>query len=335
MVTTLSDKFRVASFVAAVLVVLRHAHNLPAFFPMATEPAWLNGLEWGTVFWTDVAVPFFFFSSGFFFMRTDYVREKKYLSMLGKKASSLLIPFVLWNLVGLCFLFVSDKEGNMGDIWSQMFQNFLLSKWYGPLWFVRDLMLLMLFYPLYGWLYRKPFQPLLVALILWLMYSRWWPADISLLTAEGIIFFLLGGLFQQHSTWLTKKLPAYVTLFLLVSWLLYSFFVTTWNMRIHQLSLLIGMPAFWFSLDLLPQRVREFCRHMSKYSFLIYVTHFYLLKVMKVGTAHFFVDNAGMAFIAFLVIPIVLISMIIAIGRTWERLSPQTYSFCMGGRRSM
>ena len=335
MVVTLSDKFRIASFVAAFLVVLRHAHNLPAFFSEATAPSWLSGMEWGMVFWTDVAVPFFFFSSGFFFLRTDYVREKKYLSMLRKKATSLLIPFVIWNLLAVCFLFVSDKEGNMGETWQDMFHSFLMSKWYGPLWFVRDLMILMLCFPLYGWLYRKPFQPLLMAIILWLMYSRWWPADISLLSVEGIIFFLLGGLFQYHSTWLTKKVPISLPVLLLVIWIWYSFYVTSWDMRKHQLSLLIGMPAFWFSLDLLPQQLKVFCRHMSKYSFLIYVTHFYLLKVMKVGMAHFFTNNAVMAAIAFFLIPVVLIAMIIIVGRSWEWLSPKSYSFCMGGRRSM
>ena len=335
MVATLSDKFRVASFVAAVLVVLRHAHNLPAFFPMGGEPSWLNGLEWGTIFWTDVAVPFFFFSSGYFFMRTDYIKEKKYFSMLDKKTSSLLVPFVVWNLVGLCFLFVSDKEGNMGDTWQMWVYNFLMSKWYGPLWFVRELMILMLCYPLYGWLYRKAFQPVLIVIILWLMYSRWWPADISLLTAEGIIFFLLGGLFQHHSAILTKKAPTIVTIILLVCWLIYSFNFTSWDKRIHQLSLLIGMPAFWLSLDLLPEVVKNFCKRMSKYSFLIYVTHFYLLKVLKVGTATIFAENAIMATFAFFIIPIVLIFMIVLGGRYWQKLSPKSYSICMGGRRSM
>lgn len=335
MVATLSDKLRVASFVATILVVLRHAHNIPAFFPLGEAPAWLDGLEWGTVFGTDVAVPFFFFSSGFFFMRIDYVREKKYLSMLSKKAASLLIPFVIWNLVGVCFLFVSDNEGNMGETWQVMLRNFLMSKWYGPLWFVRDLMILMLCYPLYGWLYRKPFRPLLIAIILWLMYSRWWPADISLLSAEGIIFFLLGGLLHYHSTILTKRTPMSATILLLVCWLVFSFNFTSWNMRIHQLSLLIGMPAFWLSLDLLPESVTVFCKRMSKYSFLIYVTHFYLLKVLKVGAATFFAGNAMVASAMFFIIPIVLVTMIVLGGRLWQCFSSRSYAICMGGRSAI
>ena len=35
------------------------------------------------------------------------------------------------------------------------------------------------------------------------------------------------------------------------------------------------------------------------------INNFYLLKVMKVGTAHFFADNALMAAVVFFMIPIV------------------------------
>ncbi|MCR5361817.1 MAG: acyltransferase [Bacteroidales bacterium] len=328
----LSEKIRVASFVATVLVVLRHSYTISAFYPAGNEPHWLNRFEWGTLFWTDVAVPFFFFVSGYFFMRHDYVADGTYFAMLRKKASTLLVPFVIWNVGGGLVLFFYDSEGNLGASATECLRNFVLSRWYGPLWYVRDLMLFMLAFPLYGWLYRRRLWPMLLLLIIYMMWNKWWPADVSLLSWEGIIFFLLGGLFQRRPSLLDRRPSAIIALLMLVVWVAYSFTFTSWERWPHRIGLLVGLPAFWLSLDLLPRRVWHFCRRLSGYSFLIYVTHFYAVKVLKVGLAYFLADSASVAFAAFFVIPVVIIAVTVVVGRWWRRLSSKTYSVCMGGR---
>lgn len=330
----LSEKIRVASFVATALVVLRHSYTLTAFYPSGSEPHWLNRFEWGTIFWTDVAVPFFFFVSGFFFMRTRYVADGCYVAMLRKKCLTLLVPFVIWNLVGALVLYCYDSEGNLGTSAVTCMQNFLLSRWYGPLWYVRDLMLLMLFYPLYGWLFERRLWPMLLLLILYMMWSKWWPADVSLLSWEGIIFFLLGGLFQLRPSLLERRPSAVIVALMFVAWVAYSFIFSSWDRWPHRIGLLIGLPAFWFSLDHLPRVLWHHFRRLSGYSFLIYVTHFYAVKVLKVVLAGFMADSAAAALAAFFVVPVVTVAMTVFIGRLWHRTSPKTYSICMGGRRT-
>lgn len=328
----LSDKLRLASFVATCLVVLRHSANWVAFFPQGGVPSWLMDTEWNVLFVTDVAVPFFFFVSGFLFMRVEYLAEGKYFSMLRKKGRVLLVPFLIWNVVGGCVLLFYDSEGNLGNSFSSALANLALSGWYGPLWYVRDIMILMLLYPVYGWLYKKWGQPVLMLLILWLMLTLWQPGWTNLLAAEGIVFFLLGGLIQKHSNILEWRSPKWVGLILLAVWIYFSCEITSMNWNIRRISLLLGIPAFWCALDLITLELKGFCLKLASYSFLIYVTHFYLHKVFKIGLAHFFPENAFVALIAFFVVPIITIAIIVVVGKFWKKWHAKSYAICMGGR---
>jgi len=329
---SLSEKLRVATLIATILVVIRHAANIQAFFPAWNMPEKLCAFESGSVFLTDVAVPFFFFISGFFFMRHSYYGMNHYWEMIQKKAKTLWIPFVIWNLIGASVLFFHDKDGIMGNSLVSCFHNFLMSYWYGPLWYVRDIMLYMILWPLYGWMYHKYCQSLMVALILYLMWTRWWVGGIELFSGEGMVFFLLGGMVQMHSFILEYKPKAILTYIFLLAWIVSSFFFDSWDWTIHRICLLIGLPAFWFSIDLFPTKVRNYCLKLAPYSFLIYVTHFYLQKAIKVSVAYFFPENVWVALFVFFLVPIVCVTAAVILGRFWKQRFPRSYSICVGGR---
>ncbi len=333
----LSLKLRIASFVATLLVVVRHSYTLTAFFPEGGEPMWLNKFEWGTLFFTDVAVPFFFFVSGFFFIRTDYLSVSQYWRMLQKKGRTLLVPFVIWNLAGGLVLLISDNEGNLGDSWQSCFINFLQSKWYGPLWYVRDLMLLMLIGPIYSWLYQGWRQLIICAYVIYLVCYDWWPGAVHLLNGEGILFFLLGGLLQKHQSLLQKSFPYWVCFTLICMWVWCSFNIASFGLSMqdqiqHKLSVAIGIVAFWVAMDMIPKLWHPYMLKLAPYSFLIYVTHFYIQKVMKVILAYIWPNNEIVALVAFLVIPVLLVFAIIVFGKKWQKYLPKTYLICMGGR---
>ncbi len=329
----LSEKFRIASFIATIMVVIRHGANIQAFFTGCDVPAALASFEAGMVFVTDVAVPFFFFASGFFFMRDSFYGVVPYAKMLQKKFWTLVIPFAVWNVIGALILLIYDKQGVLGSSLWECIHNFLMSFWYGPLWYVRDIMLLMLLYPIYGWLYRKWGQILLVLFIAYWMWTRWNPGWCDLLTGEGVIFFLLGGLFQQYQRVLSFQCTRWLSMMALGGWLLTSFTFTSWDSDVHRISLLIALPAAWISLDLVSGKSWEWCLKFAPYSFLIYVTHFYLQKAIKVSLAHFFPENAWVALFAFFFfVPVVCITFAIVLGRYWKQRFPKSYSICVGGR---
>lgn len=328
----LSQKFRVASLIATIMVVVRHSANIAAFYPQGGMPLWLSRFESGSVFMTDVAVPFFFFVSGFFFMRCSYYSLRKYWEMIKKKVHTLFVPFAVWSIVGALVLCVYDKEGALGNSLLACIHNFFMGYWYGPLWYVRDVMLLMLFYPIYGWMYKRIGQIVLIFVLVYLMTFRWNPGWCDLLPGEGVLFFLLGGLFQSYTWVLEKKSSALFSVSALAIWVVISFTCTSWDSIIHRVSILIGLLAFWMSLDLISGKLKDWCLQLAPYSFLIYVTHFYLHKVFKIGLALLFPENGIVALIAFFVVPVITVAIIVTVGRYWKQLHPKSYSICMGGR---
>lgn len=328
MLRSTSDKIRVASFIATILVVFRHAVNLQAFGVSGVA----SFIENGCSFMTDVAVPFFFMASGFFFFRYSYGSVPVYLNMLKKKISTLLLPFLIWNLVGALVLLIYDKHGMLGDSFGGCLYHLFMSHWYGPLWYVRDIMIMMALVPLYGWIVDKKLLFLHVAAICLIAFRFWAPGWVTLLTGEGITFFLLGGLILHFPSILEKRIPNWITLILLAVWIYLSFFVTVWDNAIHKSSILVGLVSFWFSLDILPRKIYDWGLKLSSFSFLIYVTHANVLKFVKVVMAHYFEGNEAVALLAFAFVPLAVVLIIVGVGSFWKKQTPDLYNLCIGGR---
>lgn len=115
-----------------------------------------------------IAVPAFFFISGFlFFRKTDYFNINAYVQKLKKRGKSLLIPYLFWNLVVILLswgtqTFLKDLlSGKNLLITDYTWLNWLQAFWNGnagknmpinyPLWFIRDLMVVVLFSPIVYW----------------------------------------------------------------------------------------------------------------------------------------------------------------------------------------
>lgn len=125
----------------------------------------------------NVAVPMFYFISGFlFFYRTDYFDRNMYVSKLKKRAKTLLLPYILWNLatiflyVGVDFLFPSLLSGLNKPILDYTIMDWIAAFWdtsytnpaikgsfpkVVPFWFIRDLMVTMLLSPVFYWCVRR------------------------------------------------------------------------------------------------------------------------------------------------------------------------------------
>ena len=124
-------------------------------------------------YFSQVAVPFFFFTSGyFFFYKVRQWNIQCYKKKIEKRLKTLLVPYLLWNILALCFMILNKCMGvwllykpkecladylinvNWGGViwnfttwnegtfnllgWStQMYGPFLL-----PLWFLRDLIVI-------------------------------------------------------------------------------------------------------------------------------------------------------------------------------------------------
>ena len=94
----LSDRIKMASFICTIMVILRHSLNHMAFWGEWRGDLLAGVIESGSSTVTEIAVPYFFLVSGFFFFKHSYYEKGEYLTMLKKKGYTLLIPYLIWNV---------------------------------------------------------------------------------------------------------------------------------------------------------------------------------------------------------------------------------------------
>lgn len=160
------------------------------------------------------SVPMFFLISGFLFYRNGTLTHNEYASKLHHRLYTLLIPYLLWNLIAFLF-FIAKHYPPLCPVFQGIteipisFENFLKSFWEFrfeglgesksmpidfPLWYVRDLMIVVLCSPL---LYRLiKCGRLLVGLIggIWLSFNP----EFCGIDMTGFFFFTLGGYFSMN-----------------------------------------------------------------------------------------------------------------------------------------
>ena len=147
----LSSRISWLALFAACLVVRQHASKPgmnPAFIPFL-----LFSFE-------VIAVPFFFFISGF--LLGGHVSEREWFRTESRKRiRTLVIPYVLWCLLWLCWLSLESIFGNL-LCGRELFDDMALQNWsplrdfglhpgylpaLSPLWYIRSLFLMILVSP--------------------------------------------------------------------------------------------------------------------------------------------------------------------------------------------
>ena len=334
MTKELSNKIRLVSLLCTIMVLYRHAHTAEAFHAVAgTGWQTYNIIAHGITYLTSIAVPYFFLISGFFFFKCSYYTSGNYKKMILKKIRTLLLPFLIWNILAIFPLWYSGKMV-IENHWYMYIVDLLHSDYNGPLWYVRTLMLLMLLSPLYDWMFQLDkrigkkaalaVQMLVVACIFYI----WWPMDSKVLSTEGWLFFLLGGILRNNEKWIEPTMNKKLSWVLYICWCASCFIVVShyWTDKIH---LFLGVVLFW---NVVRHGGKGWVAAMAGYSFFIYVNHFILLKVIKTLLAHFFYGNELAATLTFLLSPVFVLVLTWKIGEAWHRYSPVTFAWVTGGR---
>lgn len=326
----LSDKIRIASLLCTFMVIMRHARNLQAFWGTEQVNNWCAFVENGFSVLTEIAIPYFFVISGFFFFRYNYYQKGIYCEMLKKKIWTLLIPFVFWNVFWAFVPYLSGQMDSSEPFMAKLL-HLLFSDYYGALWYVRNLMLLMLLVPLYHWIFLVNSKWLLLVvggvLMVW-----WWPVDCAWYSTEGVLFFYLGGLFQRYPKLLSNKLPMYIIVPLFILWCILAFERPLWSINMNKFTTLLGLLTFWNMLDRMPKPVFKWLLAMTPITFFIYVTHFYVIKIMKVAIASIYPGNEAIALLSYFLLPVVAIVITWFWGQIWQKTNIWSFNMVTGGR---
>lgn len=325
----LSEKIKVLSFLCTVMVVFRHGLNLNAFGLDSYGPSYVAFIENGVSKLTEVAVPYFFMVSGYFFFRYTYYGKGEYSAMLRKKGRTLFIPFLFWNIVGIIPLMLMGQFVFEEYSWRYLLQ-LLNSNWNGVLWYVRDIMTFMLLVPLYAWIFVLNNRWLYLAVFV-LLFMNWLPVDCGWMSTEGMFFFFLGGLLLKNDVLLSKRMPVGVLALIGIMWIISCFFFPFY-WPIHRYNTLLGLVIIWQLFHYIPQKYTSWMLSMSAYSFFIYVVHAFIVRGMKVGVAHCFFGNEVAALFSYIMLPLLTVGVALYAGKVLNKYLPTFFSIVMGGR---
>ena len=177
-----------------------------------------------------IAVPLFFFISGFlFFYKIKEWSVPVYVRTIKKRGRTLFVPYLFWNLATLfIFFFQQSLFPEFGSGANKLIADYSCSDWLwafwntgeinpgsvggmpicGPMWFMRDLMVVMLFSPLVYWGMKK-MKGIFVFLLFCLWIGNCW-LDVYGLNITAFFFFSAGAYFSiSNQTFIDKVQSVY------------------------------------------------------------------------------------------------------------------------------
>lgn len=246
---------------------------------------------------TRISVPLFFFISGFlFFYKTPDFSLATYTTKLKKRIIRLLIPYLIWNI-----LFILSRNLpaiiSHGSTTQIIGEGYSITDWISAfwcynstespvsyqLWFIRDLMVVILFTPLIYWLTKK------IGYLLPLILGILWMTQVSLsivgFSTEAFFFFTVGSFFSIKKKNFTELVKSHATLLGIIYIVFVSITLLTkdfiWSIYIKRISILIGIPfAIAISASLIEQGKWRVNHFLEESSFFIYAYHIIVLPIV-------------------------------------------------------
>ncbi len=214
----------------------------------------------------EVCVPLFFFISGFlFFYKTTDFSKAVYLQKLKNRLSSLLIPYVFWNLLVLLFLLLAQTflSGSLVSGRNKLIMDYSVMDWLWsfwdtsqinphfnkslpintPFWFIRDLMVLVVCSPLIYFLIKKIGVYAVIALgLLWFFNPYVYKPGFS---TVSLFFFSAGAYFSMHkinfAEVMEPMLKAVAPLYILIIILAFYFVGSGWWPYLYCAAIVMGL----------------------------------------------------------------------------------------------
>lgn len=346
----LSRKLKLLSAFSIVMVIYIHMYYAEgAYMPT------LNLIESSIRGFCGSAVPLFYVISGYlFFLKVP----EGFCSIEGKmrkRVKTLLIPYIIANI--FTFLFycginaIALKFGGVSSalnfkifdeiavlgVWGTLKMVFIDPPIAFQLWFVRDLMVMVLFSPVIWialkWLISLKHRGLgwIAPLILAAIYCGgfFWGYLITL------FWFMTGGYLAMAAVdviapkfrFLNVAVPG-VAVIILIVWLIAGNHPKIAGLLIP----LFGVPFLWYSYDLIAKRLRsQVVDWYARFTFFVYLIHEPFLNIFKKIPLLFSRTEATLI-VCYLLIPPFFYITACWVGSIFSKLLPNAYKIYTGGR---
>lgn len=358
----MEHKFEVIDCLRVVLVILiifLHAYTATMFvewlhkgYPMYAFITYNFALLGGYI-----AVPFFFFISGFLFFSSSHGKVN-YYKKWRRRIHTLLIPYIIWNAIILIMLYFLQSNSMLREYfsgnnkfiadysWIDFFRAFWDSgHWDGGdctpilsvLWYIRNLMIMSLLAPVIWYLNSllKYFW-LIPVFLVWLFTPR------LAFTSCSIFWFGLGTYFScvkvdLNLFFMRKRMIAIVSF--MIFFLMYNvlFFIplnVVLHVFIQRMCILFAIPVIYIIVLVGITRWKwKLLPLLSKATCFIFVFHYFLIIGIRKLVIKFFanVSDVGMVLLYFLSI-ILTLFVSFSVYVLLQKLMPRFLSIITGGR---
>ncbi len=287
-----SQQLSLLRFPLAVVIIAIHIFaDKPAGYTAAGFPLFSAVKSFLSAFLSFQSVPVYFFISGFlFFFGLKTWNTAKWVNKIKNRKNTLLIPYLLWNC--LCFLLFMTYYRD--------FANFNIKSFFScfwgydgmitgappstmpinyPLWFLKDLIIVVLLTPLL-WYVLKKSGKFVLSFFAFLWFLKYFGVIDFYIPAQGLFFFSFGAYMSLNGKSITTefgkffKLSVYGYLILgIVSMCFYN--VNPQIFKILKFALILF--GLFFALNLSGWLLKNgYCKvneFLSSASFFMYVSH--------------------------------------------------------------
>ncbi|TYR36528.1 acyltransferase [Sphingobacterium phlebotomi] len=301
-----------------------------------------------------LSVRCYFLISGYYlFKKLVEWNSSVYVGQLKKKIRTLLIPYVLWNLilVGVIFakhyiflkfgLSVINSEAEYATIrdnsWYQLLWGMPINF---PLWYMRDLICMTLVAPLfyYGFKYLKHYG-LILSVVFYLGVHN---TGVTGFSSTAILFFGAGAYFAMYKQNLLLIMAPFknISMVLALVLLLISTLMNgkTYHEYIVRAFILVGVVGVINLFDYLNnnERLRTTLAKLAPTSFFIYVAHeVYIINWLKGAWTRLPIYDFGWGkLIGYFMVPCLCVLVCIGLYYLIKVISPKLLALLTGGRMS-
>ncbi len=339
-----SNKIRIIQVVFTVMVVYIHAYNLDVYG--VTRIGGIDSLcyylERILYYITAVAVPGFFFLSGYLF----YVNlgrcniKAKYI----KRFYSLVIPYFIWNTIAYVFWIVLEnipaiaQRLSMTHGWELTPASFvyaLMAPVNSPLWYMRNLFaVLLIAVPLWYCIKQKwgyiPLVGLLIISVLVKADKYNLIYDIFMFSFGGYVAIHLNKLFQSKNKHIQRVSIAVLSVYVIISVLLPEI-----DYKKYGIQLLVDIViflGFWFCFNVNTLGGNKLIAKISGTRTFIYFSHSILLESME---KLFFIalgKSVVTALVDYIIMPVMVVCVLVVIGGFIQKHAVQIWKVLNGYR---
>lgn len=354
----LSRKIKHVSLLCSLLVCYAHSFTLTRpYAETSGEPyAFTHSFIQGSVIFgmAGITTPFFFCLSAFLLFNAILQRNdpsdrripsvESYRVEVKKRVRSLLIPYLAWCAWSFALLVTLQGVPAFRPYFNQplidqtltvMLQRILWDPVAYPLWFVRDLFIMVICWPAFYLILRNR----MIARLALVMAASAWFMWFDVRTTRAILFFAIGGFLAVHRPRFPSA-PRAAAWTCLGLWFIVAAAISLYVMEhgrkhplLNNLAIILGLWTVWTGYEHVKTRLKNgLIERLSGFTFFVYAAHEPIATFLRKSVAAVAGNNHLLLLTSWILSGALLFLGTAAVGIFIFSHAPRLYQFLAGGR---